>query len=756
MFMKKFAALVLKIRYGILVLVAAITLLLGYFVKDIQVNPDVIGYHPAGDKAAALFTEIGRQFGGNDMIIVGIEGDNVFTYEMLSLVRSVTDTLRTVKGISSVTSLTNVLHIRSSEYGIEIGKLVDEFNIPSEPEALESLRRYALSERMYRGTLVSEDATATLVIGMVLDGTEQAVIVDEVKRKLQGLETGKIFYYGGMPVILRELSTVIVGDLLFIGPAAFLLICLVLWFGFRNPQGVALPLLTVAIAIIWTMGLMSLLGYELTLLTNLIPVILLAVGSAYAIHVVNRFNREYFESPEGAIQRAISSILIPVVLASVTTMFGFLSFIAGSYLTMIIEFGLFTVLGIVFSLILTLTFIPAMLSIFVQKGWVRKPGKVRDKVLNKITAAITNWVMIHPKKVVAVWVAMILISILGITRIERRVDLMDYFRQENIVKKSEQLLRDKFTGSMPLYVKIRGDIQSPEGLRLMEKTQEFMEQFDYIPYSQSVADLIKQMNDAMGEGERIPENRAMIEQLWFLLDGQEIMKQLVNFELTEGLVIGHVSSIDFQVLREIEENFSEFSENNTDENFTVEVTGVPIFFRRVDDSIIQSQTYSLLIAMGLIIVTISLLQRSFIKGMISAIPIAITVLVLFGIMGLTAVPLDIATVLCGSVTIGIGIDYSIHYMSQVGLSLRSGKSLNESITSSIGITGKAILINMASVSLGFAVLLFSNLVPMQRFGFLIALTMITSAMASLTLLPLLLRATGMRISNAPDNDAQGT
>jgi len=369
-------------------------------------------------------------------------------------------------------------------------------------------------------------------------------------------------------------------------------------------------------------------------------------------------------------------------------------------------------------------------------------------VIDSITTGITTWVMAHPKKLIAVWVVMILVSLYGITLIERRVDLMDYFRQENIVKKSEQLLRDKFTGSMPLYVKVSGDIQSPDGLRLMEKTQEFMEQFDYIPYSQSVADLIKEMNDAMGEGERIPDNRAMIEQLWFLLDGQEIMSQLVNFELTEGLVIGHVSSIDFQVLREIEENFSEFTKNNTDENFTVEVTGVPIFFRRLDDSIIQSQTYSLLIAMALIILVISLLQRSFLKGIISAIPIAITVLVLFGIMGLTGVPLDIATVLCGSVTIGIGIDYAIHYMSQVGLSLRRGKNLNDSITSSIGITGKAILINMVSVSLGFAVLLFSNLVPMQRFGFLIALTMITSAMASLTLLPLLLRATGMTFRNA--------
>jgi len=743
--MEKLSNWILKFRYGILVVVAAITLFLGYFIKDIQVNPDVIGYHPAGDEAAALFMEIGRQYGGNDLLIVGIESDNIFTYEMLNLVRKVTDSVRSVPGISSVTSLTNVLHISSSEYGIEIGRLVDEFNIPTDTLQLRQLQEYTLSEPMYSGFLVSKDATATLVVARVKDGTEQMVIVDQVKQKLEGLEFDGNFYFGGMPVILRELSSVIIGDLFFIAPIAFLLITLVLFWGFRNLQGVLLPMLTVVIAIIWTMGLMSMLGYQLTLLTNLIPVILLAVGSAYSIHIVNRFFREKSQAPAEAIQRTLRYVALPVILASITTIFGFVSFIAGSYLTMIVEFGIFSSLGIFFSLILALSFAPAMLSVFSDKGIKTTKDLKKINQVEKLTQIIGGWVQNHPRKIVAIWLLLVVAGIWGATKIERRVDLVDYFRRDNIVKQSEYLLREKFTGSMPLFVKITGDIQSPDALRLMQNTQDFMAQFDYIPYSQSVADLIIQMNDAMGEGRHIPEEREKIEQLWFLLDGQEVMEQLVNFELTEGLVIGHVASTDLEVLREIEVNFAEFAQQNSDADFDVQVTGIPIFFKRLDESIIQSQTSSIIIATSLIILVISLMMRSLWKGILGVVPILVTLLILFGTMGLTGVPLDIATVLCGSITIGIGVDYAIHFMTQFAKSFRATNNTKQSISETISISGRAILINMIAVSLGFAVLMFSNLVPMQRFGLLIALTMISTSMATLTLLPLCLSISGERL-----------
>ncbi len=735
--MEFFAEGIVRLRYLIIIVVTAITIVMVFFLKDLEVNADVMSYLPEEDSSAMLFNRIGETYGGNEMAIIGLEGKHVFETEMLELVKQVTDSIRSVPGIGYVTSLTNVLDIRGTEYGIETGRLVDEYDIPTEREALDSLKAYTLSKDMYRGNLVSEDATATLVIGKILTNVDRTEVVEKIQQKLEGIPFEGNIYYGGMPVTLLELGRIIIGDIRYIAPLAFVLISLVLLAGFRNFRGVLLPMLTVLIAITWTMGLLAMLGYHITLLSNIIPVILLAVGSAYSIHVVNAVMAEQQIDPNRALQRAVKYIVIPVVLASVTTIFGFLSFIAGSYLTLIREFGMFSAVGILFSMLLTVTFVPSLLAVMDKKD---RPAKTpaTSRIFDRIPGKLSMLVFDHQRWLITIWLLLIAVSIWGITRIERRVDIIDYFQEDNIVRKGEALLKEKFNGSTPLYLMISGDVQSPGVLHAMSQAQEYMTQFDYIPFSQSVADLIKQMNDVMGEGKVIPDDELKITQLWFLLEGQEIMGQLVSPGLDEGIIQGYVTSKNLEVLREIEKNFDAFVEQHSTEKYSMAVTGIPIMMKRLDDSIINSQTYSLIIALALVVLITSLLLRSFNKGMMAIIPIGVTLVVLFGIMGVTGVPLDIATVLTGSVTIGIGIDYSIHFISRFGEGKEQLLGLQESLDRAIRISGKAIVINMISVSAGFAMLVFSNLVPLQRFGFLIAVTMITAGLATLTILPMIL------------------
>ena len=733
----KFTGLIIRYRYAVLTLIIAITLVMAFFMKDLKVNADVLSYLPDDDPSAMLFNRIGDTFGGNSTVIIGLSGSDVFEAEMLEKVRAVTDSIRRVKGIGHVTSLTNVINIRGSDFGIEIGRLIDEFDIPSDPETLDSLKTYTLSKEMYRGNLVSEDATATLISAKIRNGYNHAEVVEEIREKLSGLPYQDMIYYGGMPHTLFELSNIILRDIKSIVPFAFILISLVLLAGFRRIRGVLLPMITVLIAIIWMMGLIAMLGFEITMLTNIIPVILLAVGSAYAIHVVNAVLTEQQQNPENALRRAVSYIIVPVFLASATTILGFLSFIAGSYLVMIREFGIFSAIGILFAMILSVTFIPAILALSKQKG--ESPAKpVRSHFFDRAPEFLSTIVLRQKKLILAGWLLLLIASLIGITQIERRVDIVDYFKKDNMVQKGEDLLTEKFHGSNPLYVSIFGDIQSPEVIKLMEETQDFMAEFAYIPYSLSVADLIKQMHDVMGEGEVIPDDPVKIIQLWFLLEGQEIMDQLVSPDYTEGLIQAYVSSVELDVLREIEDHFNTWVDANSTEQHKLAFTGIPVMLKRLDESIINSQTYSLLIASILVILMVSLLLGSFRKGLIAIIPIVITLIILFGIMGIAGIPLDIATVLTGSVTIGIGIDYSIHMISRFGKGCRDGLSLEASLKNSIQTSGKAIFINMLSVSAGFAVLSFSNLVPLQRFGFLIAITMLIAGMASLTLLPLML------------------
>ncbi len=168
------------------------------------------------------------------------------------------------------------------------------------------------------------------------------------------------------------------------------------------------------------------------------------------------------------------------------------------------------------------------------------------------------------------------------------------------------------------------------------------------------------------------------------------------------------------------------------------MTGMPFINKKLSDNLLYSQIVSLIIALILVMTLVSFMLRSFVKGMYASLPVIVTIGIIYGVMGYSGIPLNIATVLVASIAMGIGIDYSIHFFSYFNHSKAKGNSVAEAITESISVSGKAIIINFISVSLGFLTLIFSNLVPMIYFGIIIALSMLGAAMGALTLLPSIL------------------
>jgi predicted RND superfamily exporter protein len=265
-----------------------------------------------------------------------------------------------------------------------------------------------------------------------------------------------------------------------------------------------------------------------------------------------------------------------------------------------------------------------------------------------------------------------------------------------------------------------------------------MKKFPDISTTQSVADLIQEMNDAMGEGKKIPEDKAKIEQLWFLLDGQEIMSQLVTDNLDEGIIQSKFASIDSRSMDEFEKYMDKYVKENSSESCVIEVTGLPSIYNKLNYNLLLSQFTSLLLAICLVIIIVGLMLRSVAKGIYAAIPIIATIMFLFGFMGFAGISLDIATVLVGSIALGIGIDYSIHVITHYNHALTEKKDIYKALEDTILISGNAVIINVFSVSVGFLVLLFSQLTFLQNFSLLVVLSMFGSGFGALTLLPAIL------------------
>lgn len=256
--------------------------------------------------------------------------------------------------------------------------------------------------------------------------------------------------------------------------------------------------------------------------------------------------------------------------------------------------------------------------------------------------------------------------------------------------------------------------------------------------------MIEEMNDVMGEGKKIPDEEPKIQQLWFLLEGQDIMEQMVSDDLDEGLIQSNIATTDNEALTSFSNDLEKFINKNQSEEYQMEITGLPSLYKCLDDSIVYSQRNSLILAIIFVFIVVASLLKSIKKGLYATIPISTTLILLFGFMGYTGIPLDIATVLVGSISIGIGVDYAIHMITHFDKSNQTTNNIQKALEQSIKISGRAIIINVFSVSAGFLILLFSDLVPLQRFGLLVAVTMIGSGLATLTLMPVVIMLTNKK------------
>ena len=714
------------------------TLFFGNEIRSLKIDADILRSLPDEDPDARLLKKIGENFGGNNMGVIILETDNIYQTSVLEHIQLLTDTLANIDGITTVSSLTNIINIKGGDYGIEIGKLVDEYEMPESPKDFQILRNNILNNEMYKGSIVSEDETSTLIIFNLDNNSDVNAIAKNVIRKTEELNLPEKLYYIGSPMLLTYISDLMRDDLTNLLPLAFLVIAFILFLSFRSISGVLLPLLIAIIAIVWSLGSMAFLDIKMSMISNNIPIILLAIGSAYTIHVINRINKVSQSKETDVIARALAFVLIPLILAALTTIIGFISFIFGAYLNMIVDFGIFTALGTLFASLLSIFFVPAILEVVNYKRKKNIKQKEHSFLTNYFLKPINALLIKRPKTILIFWMVLIAISIVGMSSIKRSVDIQEYFKKNNPTRLAENIMIEKFGGTKPIFVHFKGNMQSPKVLKTMIQTSEYMEKSPDVYTSMSIATLIAEINLNITNKRGIPNKSDQIEQLWFLLEGNEVLNRFVNEDLTEGIIISKFKSPDNESKKEFAKYMRAFIATNSSEDCEIEITGMPFVDITMDQSLINSQIGSILIAILFVIILVGIILRSWISGLYASIPIIATIMLLFGFMGLTGISLNIATVLVASVALGIGIDYSIHIISHFNQSYKKSQDLYASIQESILISGNAIIINVISVSAGFLILVFSEMVPLQYFGLLIALSMVSSCLGALTLLPSIL------------------
>ena len=377
--MQAFSNIIVKFRWLVLIAVILLTAFFSYQFRFLEVDSNVIDALPKDDPIVQQFKEIGKRFGGTEIGMVIIESENVFRSEVLQHIEQVTDTLSEIEGLFSVTSITNLMNFNVEGDNFEVDNLINKNRWPETESEAEEIRDRITKDKLIAGNIVSKDGKATIVLFTYQDDIDINKTSGEIIEKVENLQLPEKVYFAGGTFMQKYVADVIAKDMVKLIPIAFLLIAIILYLSFQSIRGVILPLLTAGLSIVWAIGTFILMGLKLSMVSNNVPIIVLAVGSAYAIHVLNRINQFKEKDPQKAVVEGLPLIILPVVLTALTTMIGFLSFIFGAYLSMIRDFGLLAALGTFYAGFLAIVLVPALLAVVPVKKGKSKEGILSAK-----------------------------------------------------------------------------------------------------------------------------------------------------------------------------------------------------------------------------------------------------------------------------------------------------------------------------------------------------------------------------------------
>jgi hypothetical protein len=674
-------------------------------------------------------------------------GEEIFNTDTLRKIRLISRKAESLPEVDKVISPTEIDYIKGTEWGIEITPVLGE-KIPETSKGIEEFKKRIKENELFEGILSQDNRAAAIMIS-VKKGADKSLLAKKLEEIAKAQEGPEKIYIGGKIIVDSAMGKLMIKDLIYLIPAILAVIVIILYLSFKTGVGVFLPLSTVIISTIWAIGVMSLLKIPLSIVTFILPILLMAVGTAYGIHILNR----YYELPDNEdkssrVEATLKKVGNAVLIAGLTTIAGFAS-LGISEMEGLKIFGLLTAFGIGAALCFSLLFIPSLLMLLPGSSdkTLRKkrdnPGRV--DYLSFIFTRLGEIIYKNKVKVLIIAGLLCAFFIAGIPLTSTESNPLLFFPSKNPCRIAEDILNHYFMGTTPLQVIVKTpnpeEIKEPSVLKAMEGLEKHLSTLPEVGGTYSLNDIVKSINKALHEDReefyKIPDTREEVAQylLLYSLSGDPTdFESYVNneFQMANLMVFlktGHTTGIK-KVIRAI--NY--YVRENFPPQVEVKVTGAGSLFIVINQLLVNTFIRSIILSLVLVFVISSAIFRSLKTGFFALIPICIAILVNFGVMGWFKIPLNIGTVAISAIAVGVGIDYAVHFISRLRIESRGKPALFALITTT-KTTGKAILYNAAAVSAGFLVLLASSIKWYHFMGGLMSLVMLISASGALTILP---------------------
>ncbi|MBA1437625.1 MAG: MMPL family transporter [Epsilonproteobacteria bacterium] len=744
----------------------------------ITMDTSTEGFLHKDDPMLLHYNAFKEQFGRDEHIVIAITSDKIFSIPFLTKLKQLHKELEdNLPYLDEVTSLVNVRNTRGEGDQLIVEDLLENF--PKNEQEVAKLKKIAMGNEFYRNLLLSKDGKITTIIietqaytsdtkedlNAMFDAFDDAAQEDVKKEPLTDEQNAQIvkkvkeivakyeakdfdIHYAGSPSVMDALKTMMREDMQKFTRVTIAIILVFLFLIFRRISATFYPLIVIVLALLSTVGSMAYFGAAFKLPTQIVPSLLIAVSIGATVHVLSIFFDRFNATKEkaGSIIFTLQHSGLAIMMTGVTTAIGIASF-AGSEVAPISDMGVFASLGVVTSLFLTLTLLPALLMVTRLKPKPVSDKHRLDNLMQKLAYLPTH----HPKSVLFVSLALVLISLMLATNIRTSHYPLEWFPKDDPNYIGTHYIDANMNGSltmeMVLDTKEENGWQNPKRLQKLDTLYHELEGYDdgktYIGKIVSLNNIIKESNRALHENNQsyysIPKDQALVSQelLLFENSGSDDLEDVVDSQFSKlrvTLKLPWVDSIDTEdILNHVKKRYHEvFSD------LDVTMTGIIPILSHTFTMAIHSSVVSYFIAFMLIAICMMFIMGSIRLGLISMIPNLSPIIIGLTIMYIYHIPLDMFTLLIGSIAIGLAVDDTIHFMHNFRRYYHSSGDAIAAVESTFYTTGKAMVITSIVLSLGFYAYMFGQMQSVQNFGFLTGSVIVLALLADLMLAPALM------------------
>lgn len=569
----------LPFSWLIILLLVVLTVLFALQFRHLQYQNKFTTWLPQDDPVVKLLLDTGEKFGSTELVLVTLrakEGET-FRPDLLRSLKLATEELARQPEIFYVTSIISAPNIQSLDGEVVVSDFLED--IPETEAGLKARLEEALSKENYVNTYLSPDGRWLGVAVYLRSGVDGSLVFARLVRAImeKHLADRAEIHYAGEPCFTYYADSYLKKDLRLLVPVIILTILLVLYLSFRRLRAVFLPSLVVWLSTAWVFGLMALFRVPMNLVTPALPVLLMGLGSAYGIHMVNSIeqNRTDGLSRADIIARSAGRVALPVFMAAATTMVGFVSFLTAR-LGLISNFGIFAGIGVMLAMLITYALIPS--AFYLLPDPPKKTQKKEISLVNPdLFTRLADRVIRRARAIVIFGLVVFAFFIVWIPGIKREVNFTNYFPPASEPRLADRVVRANFDGAAPLNIYFRTEnLRSAGALRVLRRAENFMASLPQCGLPLSVAELVEELNEKMNGRFSLPETDGQVANLWFFLEGRNELRQLISDDFTEGLVFTRTSSARTEFHWKLRKAIEEFLASEMPEKFReINLSGLP-------------------------------------------------------------------------------------------------------------------------------------------------------------------------------------